>query len=53
MNQPIDMRAEKARLERKKYAALVLSAFDKQEAPKVRERKEQCADLQRANRKRL
>ena len=47
MNKPIDMKAAKARLERKKYAALVLGVFDGQEHEDRRKMEEKRAEVER------
>jgi hypothetical protein len=53
MSQPTDMKAAKARLGRKKYAALVLAEFSSLEHEDKRKIEENRAEVERKARKQL
>ena len=53
MNSPVDMKAAKARLQQKKYAPLVLDAFDDLKKSDDQKVKKLCAEVEQKARKRL
>lgn len=53
MSKPIDMKAAKVRLERKKYAALVLAEFSSLEHEDKRKTEESRAEVERKARENM
>lgn len=53
MNKPVDIKAAKERLERKKHSALVLENFDKLVHAEKREIQERRAEIERIARNKL
>lgn len=53
MNKPIDLKAAKERLQRKKYEALVLSTWDRMTADEKRQQAQQRAEVERKARRQM